>query len=73
MIYLRGLRDTRGEPGWKHMLALAGAWVFVCALLLTRKVFGLLIPTLWLAVGYATWGLDDRHRWRILVLCPISD
>jgi len=67
MIYLRGLRDSRGEPNRKHILALAGAWMFVSALLFTRVLFGLLIPTLWLAVGYAACGLDKRQRWRILI------
>jgi hypothetical protein len=66
MIYLRGLRDTQGEPNQKHMLALAAAWAFVTALLLTRIIFGLLIPTVWLAVIYVTKGLDKDRRWQIL-------
>lgn len=66
MIYLRGLRDSRGEPSRKYLLALAAAWMFVSALLLTRVIFGLLIPTLWLAVVYVTKDLDKDRRWRIL-------
>lgn len=66
MIYLRGLRRTRGQPDWKSVLALLLAWVFVAALLLTRVLFGLLIPTIWLAVAYATWGLDKNQRRRTL-------
>ena len=66
MSYLRGLRDTRGEPSRKHMLALAGAWIFVTALLLTRIIFGLLIPTVWLAVIYVATGQDEERRWQIL-------
>jgi hypothetical protein len=66
MIYLRGLHDTRGEPGRKHMLALVGAWAFITALLLTRVIFILLIPTVWLAVIYVTKGLDSDRRRQIL-------
>jgi hypothetical protein len=66
MIYLRGLRDTQGEPARKHMLALVGAWLFVTALLLTRVIFAFLIPTVWIAVIYVTLGLDKDRRWQIL-------
>jgi hypothetical protein len=66
MIYLRALRDTRGNPSRKHKLALVGTWVFVTGLLLTRVIFGFLIPTVWLAVIYVMQGLDNDRRWQIL-------
>jgi hypothetical protein len=66
MIYLRGLRASQGQPDGKSRLSLLMAWLFVAALLFTRILFGLLIPTIWLAVVYATGGLEENRRWRTL-------
>jgi len=38
----------------------------VAALLLTRVLFGLLIPTIWLAVAYAAWGFEKSQYRRML-------
>ena len=67
MIYLRGLRSSPGQPDGKSRLALLLAWLFVAALLFTRVLFGLLIPTIWLAVIYATAVLEAKQRSRILL------
>ena len=67
MIYLRGLRCSQGQPDGKSRLALLTAWLFVATLLFTRILFGLLIPTVWLAVVYASCGLEKEQRWRTLL------
>ena len=66
MVYLRGLVNTEGHPSTKHLRALVSAWVFVAALVLTRVIFGVLIPTVCLAVMYAVWSLRKPDGWRIL-------
>ena len=66
MIYLRGLRRTRGQPDLESVLALLATWICVAALLLTRTLFGLLIPTIWLAVAYAAWGFEKSQYRRML-------
>ena len=64
MIYLRGLRSSRGQRERRHQLALLGTWGFVTALLLTRVVYGLLIPTIWLLVLYAARKSGNGSGWR---------
>ena len=66
MIYLRGLQSTQGRPRREHRLALLAAWIFVTALVLTRVLFVLLVPMIWLAAGYATRELDKDRRWPAL-------
>ncbi|MGA2604116.1 MAG: hypothetical protein ABSG14_07800 [Verrucomicrobiia bacterium] len=66
MVYLRGLVSTGGDPRARHRVALLIAWVFVAALVLTRVIFGLLIPTVWLAVMYAVSSLKKPEGWRVL-------
>jgi hypothetical protein len=67
MDYLRGLRDMQGRPDRKCQMALLGAWMFVAALLLTRVVYGLLIPAIWLLVLYAARPSDGGPGWRFRV------
>ncbi|HVM63003.1 MAG TPA: hypothetical protein VMV72_19245 [Verrucomicrobiae bacterium] len=66
MTYLRGLTSAGGESSATNRGALLAAWMFVGALVLTRVVFGLLIPTVWLAVIYAAWSLEQEERERLL-------
>ena len=61
MIYLRALQRARGQPDMDSVLALLAAWICVAALVLTRILFALLIPTIWLAVACAAWGFDKQH------------
>jgi hypothetical protein len=77
MIYLRASRSSQGQPDEKCRLALLLAWLFVAALLFTRILFGLLIPTIWLAVVYASGALEKEQRrqalWRQIpwLLLPV--
>lgn len=66
MIYLRGLRRARGTPELNAEWALLATWLFVAALLLTRVLFGLLIPTIWIAVVYTARGSDRNQYGRTL-------
>jgi hypothetical protein len=66
-VYLGGLQSTQARPSWNHRLALLAAWVFVTALVLTRVLFLLLVPMIWLAVVCAAWELDEDQRGRMLL------
>ncbi|MCE9589281.1 MAG: hypothetical protein K8S99_02020 [Planctomycetes bacterium] len=65
--YLRKLWRTEGRPGWGGGAGLLAAWLFVGVLVLTRILFGLLIPAMIVAAVAVIWRLGPVRRWGVLL------
>jgi len=65
MTYLRGLENADDQSNQKREWTLMAMWACVGLLLLTRVLYGLLVPTIWILIIHARGRSQPDHKTRL--------